>query len=86
MVLPVNLLAQKDNIRFEHLSVEHGLSQVTVSCILQDSQGFMWFGTQDGLNKCDGYNFKVYRHNPENRDSLSDNFVLSIFEDSGGNL
>jgi ligand-binding sensor domain-containing protein len=86
MVLPANMFAQKDNVRFERISLEHGLSQVTVYSIIQDSQGFMWFGTQDGLNKYDGYNFTVYRHDPENRASLSHNYVISIFEDSGGSL
>lgn len=53
------------NLRFERISLEQGLSQSTVFCILQDSQGFMWFGTEDGLNKYDGYNFTIYKNNPE---------------------
>ncbi|MGD2090235.1 MAG: two-component regulator propeller domain-containing protein [Candidatus Aminicenantes bacterium] len=86
MVFAANVFAQKDNIHFEHISLEHGLSQNTVECILQDSQGFMWFGTQDGLNKFDGYTFTVYRNNPEDRTSLSSNFVYCILEDSDGSL
>ncbi|MCP5049890.1 MAG: histidine kinase, partial [bacterium] len=86
MALPGNIFAQKNNIRFQHLSLEHDLSQASVLCILQDSQGFMWFGTQDGLNKYDGYRFTVYRHNPGDRASLSANYIWSIFEDSTGNL
>ena len=58
-------------IRFERISLEQGLSQSTVHAIFQDSEGFMWFGTNDGLNKYDGYNFTVYRHAPENPHSLS---------------
>ena len=85
MALPVNLRAHKDDIRFEHLSLEHGLSNVVVHCILQDSQGFMWFGTREGLNKFDGYTFTVYRPNPENRVGMNNN-IRSIFEDSGGDL
>src|SRR5512136_3114997 len=54
-----------NNIKFKHLSVEAGLSHSTVNCILQDSKGFMWFGTDDGLSKYDGYNFTIYKHNPD---------------------
>ncbi len=74
------------NLRFERISVEHGLSHSTVNCILQDSRGFMWFGTDDGLNKYDGYTFTVYRHTPDDPRSLSDNQVLSLFEDASGVL
>ena len=86
IALPGKVFAQKNNIRFEHLSLEDGLSQASVYCIMQDSQGFMWFGTQDGLNKYDGYKFIVYRHNPDDRTSLGANFVYSILEDTGGIL
>ena len=71
---------------FERISVEHGLSQSSVVCILQDSKGFMWFGTQDGLNKYDGYDFTVYRHNPQDPDSLSHNIIQAIYEDRSGAL
>src|SRR5512140_270690 len=73
-------------IRFDHLSVKEGLSQGSVTCILQDRQGFMWFGTQDGLNMYDGYTFVLYKHNPENPSSLSENFILSLSEDANGTL
>ena len=77
----VNLSAQNNDIKFEHLSLEQGLSQSAVICLLQDSRGFMWFGTEDGLSKYDGYDFVVYRHDPQDPQSLSDNFVESIYED-----
>jgi len=83
-VLPEVLQAQKDNIRFEHLSLEEGLSQATVWSILQDRHGFMWFGTADGLNKYDGYNFKIYKHNPYDSTSLPDNRIMTIYEDKSG--
>lgn len=57
-----------------------------VFCALQDSRGFLWFGTRDGLNKYDGYKFTVYRHNPDDINSLSGNAVSCLFEDSKGNL
>ena len=82
----VSLYGQDHNIRFDRISIEQGLSQVTVNCILQDRQGFVWFGTQDGLNKYDGYKFSIYRHDPENSASLSNNNIWSIFEDANGNL
>ena len=55
-------ISQKQNIRFEHLGTDQGLSQSNVICIFQDSRGFMWFGTRDGLNKYDGYKFTVYKN------------------------
>lgn len=73
-------------LRFEHLSIEHGLSQSTVSVILQDSFGFMWFGTDDGLNRYDGYQFRVYRHDPDDPAGLSQGGIREIYEDSTGDL
>jgi signal transduction histidine kinase/ligand-binding sensor domain-containing protein/DNA-binding response OmpR family regulator len=73
-------------VKFEHLTVADGLSQSVVLCILQDSQGFMWFGTEDGLNKYDGYKFTVYKHDPDNPNSLSHNYVWSIHQDQSGIL
>ncbi len=73
-------------IRFEQISLEQGLSQSSVYSIYQDSTGFLWFGTEDGLNKFDGYNFTVYRHDPDDPLSLSDNTILSIVEDQSGEL
>ena len=55
-------------------------------CILQDSKGFMWFGTEDGLNKYDGYTFTVYKHDPEDPNSISDNWIQAIYEDRSGDL
>jgi len=76
--------AQLETVVFERLSIEQGLSQSIVECILQDSRGFMWFGTQDGLNKYDGYKFTVLRQNSKDPNSLSSNWVLSLCEDRTG--
>jgi signal transduction histidine kinase/ligand-binding sensor domain-containing protein/DNA-binding response OmpR family regulator len=73
-------------VEFEHLSVEHGLSQSSVLCILQDSKGFIWFGTEDGLNRYDGYDFNIYKPDPENPNSISNNYIVSIYEDKAGEL
>ncbi|MFT4928443.1 MAG: signal transduction histidine kinase/ligand-binding sensor domain-containing protein [Phenylobacterium sp.] len=72
--------------RFDRVSIELGLSQVTVLSIVQDYKGFLWFGTQDGLNRYDGYNFKVFRHNPDDPHSISDNDILNLTVDSAGSL
>lgn len=81
----INLFAQ-ESIVFNHLTVSNGLSQNSVTCIFQDRKGFMWFGTQDGLNRFDGYKFKVFKNIPSDTTSLTENFIFSIFEDSTGNL
>jgi len=79
-------LAQPQNISFKHLTINDGLSQNAVSAILQDHQGFMWFGTKDGLNRHDGYSFTVYQHNPFDSTSLSANYVTALFEDRRGTI
>ena len=71
---------------FEGLSIEEGLSQSRVRCILQDSDGFLWFGTREGLNRYDGYEFKVFKRIPAQPNSLTDNLILSICEDDSGFL
>ncbi len=73
-------------LRFEHLAIEQGLSQSTVGAILQDRYGFMWFGTDDGLNRYDGYQFTVYRHDPNDPASLSQGTIQEIYEDGAGAL
>ena len=78
--------AQVHYERISYLSVADGLSHNTVNAILKDSRGFMWFGTQQGLNRFDGYNFTVYLHNPNNGSSISNNRIYSIAEDSNGNI
>lgn len=86
LILTTPAFTQIEKTRFQHLSVEDGLSQNSVTTIFQDSKGFMWFGTYDGLNKYDGYNFTTYRSNPKDPYSLSQNNVVVIFEDRKGDL
>ena len=74
------------NIRFEQLSLEEGLSQSVVNVILQDRMGFLWIGTEDGLNRYDGYNFKVYKPDADDPNSLSDRWITSLSEDAEGYL
>lgn len=73
-------------IKFERMSVDEGLSHSSVFSILQDSKGFMWFGTQNGLNKYDGYDFTVFKNDPGDDNSISHNTVFTLFEDSKGNI
>lgn len=81
-----SVIIPQRHIAFDHLTVEDGLSQSSVTCIFQDRRGFMWFGTQDGLNRYDGYNFKIFKNNPSDSTSLTDNFIFSIYEDHSGVL
>jgi len=84
-LLPVSSSnAQIRNVTFKHLTIEDGLSQNAVFAILQDSKGFMWFGTSDGLNRYDGYSFTTYYHNPFDTTTLSANNISELFEDSRG--
>ena len=78
--------AQKNNFSFDNLGLRDGLSQSFVNCIVQDNQGFIWLGTQDGLNKFDGYHFKVYKNNPKDNNSISSNYIHAIVVDKVGNL
>lgn len=70
--------------KFSHLSVEQGLSQTVVNCIMQDQQGFMWFGTQEGLNRYDGYTFKIFKRDPQDTNSLGNNFIYTIHQSKDG--
>ncbi len=80
----VSSFAQIPELKFRHLNVEHGLSQSTVRAIFQDKMGFMWFGTDIGINKYDGSEFTVYRYNAADPDGIPSNFIIEILEDSYG--
>lgn len=71
---------------FDLISTEDSLSQRFIAAIFQDSRGFMWFGTRDGLNRYDGYDFKIYRHNPFDSTTISGNWVTAICEGCLGYL
>ncbi|TFG97843.1 MAG: histidine kinase, partial [Calditrichales bacterium] len=74
----------KNETRFNQIFLRDGLSQSIVQCIAQDKNGVMWFGTEDGLNKYDGYNFTVFRSDSEDPESLSYNNIISLLNDSRG--
>lgn len=82
--IPVHLQAQ--TIYFNHLTTDNGLSNNNVFNIIQDSFGFLWFATDDGLNRYDGYDFKIFRNDPENQNSISDNSIWVLTLDKKGNI
>jgi PAS domain S-box-containing protein len=84
--LPPFLRGAEDHIRFQHLTVEDGLSQGMVNCILQDKIGFMWFGTNSGLNRYDGFKIRTYFREENNENSLCGNNITCLLEDNGGNI
>ena len=73
-------------LRFRHIGLEDGLAQSSVLAIAQDAQGYMWFGTQDGLQRYDGYDFQTFRHDAGNMASLADNFVSALAASPDGSL
>lgn len=88
------ILAQNKNItpiefpepKFEHITIEDGLPENSVTCILQDHHGYLWFGTQNGLVKYDGYNMTVYQPDPDDSLSISHRQIQTIYEDKSGTL
>jgi len=71
---------------FRHYQVENGLSNNAVICSVQDKKGFLWFGTKDGLDRFDGYSFKIFRSNPDDSGSIGSNFIHALYEDRNGIL
>ncbi|WP_148270452.1 hybrid sensor histidine kinase/response regulator transcription factor [Haliscomenobacter hydrossis] len=83
LIRPVQGFAQ---VPFESISIQQGLSQGMIYDILQDREGFLWFGTKDGLNRFDGYNLKVFTNDTYDPHSLSSNSILKLFEDHKGRI
>ena len=78
--------AQIENIQHSQLTQKDGLLRSTVTCILKDSKGFMWFGSRSGLSRYDGYNFVHYTNDVNDSTSISDNYIIGIYEDKSGGL
>jgi PAS domain S-box-containing protein len=74
------------SLNFDHYSVENGISQSEIKCIYQDSEGYIWIGTQNGLNRFDGYTFEKYFYDPSNNYSISNNWIFGITEDPDGGI
>ena len=85
LVLLAAPLARAD-IRFDQISVDDGLSATTVSAITQDVRGFLWIGTEGGLDRYDGYSIRTYRRDPDDPNSLSSSFIQALYSTPGGAL
>jgi signal transduction histidine kinase/ligand-binding sensor domain-containing protein/CheY-like chemotaxis protein len=83
LAFAVAIALPAQEVRFGHLTRADGLSSSSVSGIVQDSRGFLWFGSKGGLNRYDGYSFVVYANEPFNENSLSHNLVQTVYMDSG---
>ncbi len=81
-----NTSSQIQPLEFEHISVERGLSHSAVNAIIQDSKGFLWVGTRNGLNRYNGYSFTVYERDPRDSSSLLSDQILSLYEDHLGTI
>ncbi|MEJ7766526.1 MAG: two-component regulator propeller domain-containing protein [Chitinophagaceae bacterium] len=86
LVAPFLGFSQNQNLKFQHLTPREGLSHSNVFCILEDSRGFMWFGTKGGLNKYDGYRYTVFKNDPTDKSSISNDYITAIYEDSKKNI
>ena len=73
-------------LRFKKLGLENGLSQNRIFSIIQDSKGFIWVGTEDGLNRYDGYEFTVFSFDPNDSTSIRNNLIMSLAADDSGNV
>jgi signal transduction histidine kinase/ligand-binding sensor domain-containing protein/CheY-like chemotaxis protein len=80
LLLPLTRAGAQDYV-FNQLSSANRISDYYVLCAIKDSRGFMWFGTEDGLNRFDGYNYKVYKHDPSDTSSLPGNYITSLADD-----
>ncbi len=83
---PANGAAQAPQLSFSHILNEQGLSNSTIEAIYQDKEGFIWFGTRDGLNRYDGQEITSFKNDPADSTSLSDSYIRAIYEDRENNL
>lgn len=75
-----------NDMSFKNVTIEDGLSQSSINTLYQDTNGYMWIGTNDGLNRYNGYDFKVYSYNDKNKNSISNNFIIDVTEDNNRNI
>ncbi len=86
LLLSLSVFPQSERYNFSKLDIFSGLSHNQVNAILKDTDGFLWFGTMSGLDRYDGYSFKIYRNNPNDSSSLFDNYVLSLYQLPDGKM
>jgi len=80
------IYSQSKEIKFKHITIDDGLSQSSCFSVVQDTKGFIWVGTEAGLNKYDGYNIRVYTPDAKNPASLSNNYIYTLCVDNSGRL
>ncbi|OGU70374.1 MAG: hypothetical protein A2V93_06970 [Ignavibacteria bacterium RBG_16_34_14] len=81
-----NIYPQKSNVVFEHFTPDQGMSAYIALCVYQDKTGYLWFGTLRGLDRYDGYNFKIYKNEPGNPNTIANASVNTLYEDKEGNF
>lgn len=86
LLISFSVFSQIPNLKFEHFGTREGLSQINVNCIIQDSRGFMWIGSRNGLNRYDGYKFITFRYDSKDPQSISNNLITDLAEDRDGNI
>lgn len=86
ILLLVNIQILAQNKLFKSLTVQEGLSDEDINCIIQDKKGFLWIGTESGLNRYDGYEFKIFKYNQNDKNSLPNNSIWSLYEDKKSNI
>lgn len=86
LAISFSISAQTRQLHFDHLGTTNGLSELSPNCILQDSRGFIWIGTEDGLNRYDGYKFKIFRNDVKDTATIANNYIQDIAEDKFGNI
>jgi len=86
LLISVGTYGQQKTIKFDTYSLDDGLSQSSVTGIVQDKYGFIWISTQDGINRYDGYSFKTFKNNPVNANSIPNNYIHFLDKDAQGDL
>ncbi|MBO0589966.1 GHKL domain-containing protein [Cellulophaga sp. E16_2] len=84
--MALNLNGQSKSQFLEKIGIENGLSSNYPTCIIEDSKGFIWIGSNNGLNRYDGYQSRIFKYDPNNSNTLSENWITSLLEDKDGNI
>ena len=82
----LGVVCQNQQLKFERIGMKDGLSDINILCLIQDSRGFIWVGTENGLNRYDGHQFRVFYSDPTDSESISNNYVKNLYEDAQGNI